>query len=69
VDQHEQGDGEHLEGDLPGCPTGDAPLELGGRPVHQRKGFDRLALLVQETLKLDPFSGHLFVFRGRWVVS
>jgi transposase len=24
-----------------------------------------LALLVQETLKADPYSGHLFVFRGR----
>jgi transposase len=30
-----------------------------------RKGFDGLALLVQETLKRDPHSGHLFVFRGR----
>jgi transposase len=30
-----------------------------------RKGFDGLALLVQETLKHDPHSGHLFVFRGR----
>jgi transposase len=30
-----------------------------------RKGFDGLALLVQETLKRDPHGGHLFVFRGR----
>ncbi|WP_410053002.1 IS66 family insertion sequence element accessory protein TnpB [Bradyrhizobium sp. SZCCHNS30121] len=30
-----------------------------------RKGFDGLALLVQETLKRDPHCGHLFVFRGR----
>jgi transposase len=30
-----------------------------------RKGFDGLALIVQETLKRDPHSGHLFVFRGR----
>ena len=30
-----------------------------------RKGFDGLALLVQETLSRDPHSGHLFVFRGR----
>ena len=29
------------------------------------KGFDGLALIVQETLKRDPHSGHLFVFRGR----
>ena len=30
-----------------------------------RRGFDGLALMVQETLKRDPHSGHLFVFRGR----
>jgi transposase len=30
-----------------------------------RKGFDGLALLVQEVLKRDPHGGHLFVFRGR----
>ena len=30
-----------------------------------RKGFDGLSALVQTVLKDDPFSGHLFVFRGR----
>lgn len=30
-----------------------------------RRGFDGLALQVQEILKRDPHSGHLFVFRGR----
>ena len=30
-----------------------------------RKGFDGLALLVQEMLKRNPHNGHLFVFRGR----
>ena len=33
--------------------------------TDMRKGFDGLAALAQEALKLDPFSGHLFVFRGR----
>lgn len=33
--------------------------------TDMRKGFNGLALLVQETLRLDPYSGHLFVFRGR----
>jgi len=33
--------------------------------TDMRKGFDGLALLVQETLRADPHSGHLFVFRGR----
>jgi transposase len=30
-----------------------------------RKGFGSLAILVQETLKCDPYGGQLFVFRGR----
>jgi transposase len=34
-------------------------------PTDMRKGFDTLAALVQETLELDPLSGHLFVFRSR----
>jgi transposase len=33
--------------------------------TDMRRGFPGLALLVQETLKRDPHSGHLFVFRGR----
>ena len=33
--------------------------------TDMRKGLDGLATLVQETLKQDPFSGHLFAFRGR----
>lgn len=34
-------------------------------PTDMRKGFDGLSLLAQDTLKQDPFSGHLFVFRGK----
>ncbi len=33
--------------------------------TDMRKGMDGLATLAQETLKKDPFSGHLFAFRGR----
>jgi transposase len=33
--------------------------------TDMRKGMDGLAVLVQEHLKKDPFSGHLFAFRGR----
>jgi transposase len=33
--------------------------------TDMRRGFDGLALAVQETLKQDPHCGHLFVFRGR----
>jgi transposase len=38
---------------------------LASGHTDMRKGFDGLALLVQETLKRDPHGGHLFVFRGR----
>jgi transposase len=38
---------------------------LASGHTDMRKGFDGLALLVQETLKRNPHSGHLFVFRGR----
>ena len=38
-------------------------LALG--PTDMRKGFDGLAMLVQDLLQQNPFSGHLFVFRGR----
>jgi len=33
--------------------------------TDMRKGIDGLATLVQETLRTDPFSGHLFAFRGK----
>jgi transposase len=33
--------------------------------IDMRKGIDGLAMLVQGMLLQDPFSGHLFVFRGR----
>jgi transposase len=34
-------------------------------PTDMRKGIDGLSMLAPELLKLDPFSGHLFAFRGR----
>ena len=33
--------------------------------TDMRKGFDGLAALVQTQINADPFSGQLFVFRGR----
>ena len=33
--------------------------------IDMRKGIDGLAMLVQGVLRQDPFTGHLFVFRGR----
>jgi transposase len=33
--------------------------------TDMRRGFDGLSAQVQTALTMDPFSGHLFVFRGR----
>lgn len=38
---------------------------LATGPTDMRRGFDGLALLVQEQLQRDSHSGQLFVFRGR----
>jgi transposase len=38
---------------------------LAAGTTDMRKGFDGLALRVQEVLKRDPHCGHLFVFRGK----
>jgi len=42
-----------------------AGVWLAAGHTDMRKGFDGPALLVQEMVKRDPDSGHLFVFRGR----
>jgi transposase len=34
-------------------------------PIDFRAGMDRLAALVQVTLRRDPFAGDIFVFRSR----
>jgi len=33
--------------------------------TDMRRGFDGLSALVQTVLQQSPFSGHVFVFRGR----
>lgn len=45
-------------------PTGTRVWVAAG-VTDMRKGMDGLAALVQTTLAEDPFSGHIFVFRGR----
>ena len=44
---------------------GAARVWLATGRTDMRKGMNGLALQVQEVLKHDPHSGHLFVFRGR----
>jgi transposase len=47
-----------------GPPSG-ARVWLAAGATDMRKGFDGLAALVQQVLTEDPFSGQVFVFRGR----
>jgi transposase len=35
------------------------------RPIDLRNGFDGLAAKVQQMIGADPFSGQLFLFRGK----
>jgi transposase len=45
-------------------PTG-ARVYLALGPTDMRKGFDGLSMLASHALAQDPFSGSLFVFRGK----
>jgi transposase len=47
-----------------GLPAG-AQIWIACGVTDLRKGFDGLAAVVQTQLTEDPFSGQLFVFRGR----
>lgn len=40
-------------------------LYVAPQPVDARKGFDGLSLYVQAQLRLEPLSGHLFIFFNR----
>jgi len=39
-------------------------VHIAAGVTDMRKGMDGLALLVEHVLREDPFSGHLFAFRG-----
>lgn len=39
-------------------------VHLAVGKTDMRKGIDGLAMMVQDVLEEDPFSGHLFAFRG-----
>jgi transposase len=47
------------------APPPNARIWLACGHADMRKGFDGLAALAQRQLGRDPFSGQLFVFRGR----
>jgi len=47
-----------------GLPAG-TRVWLAAGVTDMRRGFDGLASIALNTLNEDPFSGHVFVFRGR----
>ena len=47
-----------------GLPPG-TKVFLACQPIDLRAGFDGLAAQAQTVLGQDPFSGHVFCFRGR----
>ena len=40
-------------------------IYMAVQPVNMRKSFDGLAVIVQEVLRQNPLSCHLFVFRNK----
>ena len=46
-------------------PGGPMRVFVATKPVDFRKGIDGLAALVQQELRLDPFSGAALVFRAK----
>ena len=42
-----------------------ARVWLAAGVTDMRRGFATLAAQAEATLRLDPYAGHLFVFRGR----
>jgi len=47
-----------------GLPAG-TRIWIAAGVTDLRRGFTRLSGMVQTTLQENPFSGHVFVFRGR----
>ena len=47
-----------------GMPPG-TQVWLAAGVTDMRKSFDGLSATVQSVLERSPFSGHVFVFRGR----
>lgn len=46
-------------------PPGPVRVMVAMKPVDFRKGIDGLVALVQDELKVDPFSGVIYVFRAK----
>jgi len=46
-------------------PAGAVRVMVASKPVDFRKGAEGLAALVRETMRCDPFSGVVYVFRAK----
>ena len=46
-------------------PSGNVRVLVATQPVDFRKGAEGLAALVRETMRTDPFSGVVYVFRAK----
>jgi hypothetical protein len=46
-------------------PSGNVRVLVATKPVDFRKGAEGLAALVRETMRIDPFSGVVYVFRAK----
>ena len=46
-------------------PMGAVRVMVATRPVDFRKGAEGLTMLVRETMRADPFSGAVYVFRAK----
>jgi len=46
-------------------PSGNVRVMVATKPVDFRKGAEGLARLVRETIRADPFSGVVYVFRAK----
>jgi transposase len=46
-------------------PTGAVRVMVATKPVDFRKGAEGLTALVRETMRADPFSGAVYVFRAK----
>ena len=66
-DKHRAGDEHHCRSQIKTIIPVPAQTKawLAAGATDMWKGFNGLSILAQEALQQDPFSGHLFVFRGR----
>lgn len=46
-------------------PSGAVRVMVATKPIDFRKGMEGLAALVRESMRADPFSGAVYVFRAK----